>query len=116
MLSHRKTPALLTVSEPNACRTTRIPAPQVLLLALKLVGIGFWSLTISKIIKSVTTLSNPASVAYAQVRLSHARMHSKLLSSHRISLPPTHAVVMASSPPPCRTHAIDRERDGHAHF
>ena len=49
--------------------------PQVLLLALKLVGIGFWSLTISKIIKSVTTLSNPASVAYAQVRVPHERMH-----------------------------------------
>ena len=57
--------------ETNACRTALTPTPQVLLLALKLVGIGFWSLTISKIIKSVTTLSNPASVAYAQVRLSH---------------------------------------------
>lgn len=39
---------------------------EVIVILLKLFGIGFWSLAVSKIIRSVTTLGNPASIAYSQ--------------------------------------------------
>ena len=38
----------------------------VLLIILKLIGLGFWSLTISKLIHAITVLGNPATIAYQQ--------------------------------------------------
>lgn len=38
----------------------------ILLILLKLIGIGFWSFTISKLIHAITVLGNPATIAYQQ--------------------------------------------------
>ena len=39
---------------------------EIVIIFLKLFGIGFWSLTISKLIRSITVLGNPALIAYQQ--------------------------------------------------
>lgn len=39
---------------------------EVVQILLKLIGIGFWSLTISSLIKTIATLGNPALIAYQQ--------------------------------------------------
>ena len=87
-----------------------LAARQVLLLALKLIGIGFWSLTISRIIKSVTTLSNPASVAYAQVRAARTRAnaHTHTCASLSLSLPGTRRRRLSSAAPHSRECCIPR--------
>ena len=46
----------------------------ILVMVLKLIGIGFWSFTIAKLIHAITVLGNPAAIAYQQ-DIDVQRMH-----------------------------------------
>jgi hypothetical protein len=52
--------------ESNPHRQTLTNGEEILVIVLKLGGIAFWSLTISKLIRSMTVLGNPALLAYQQ--------------------------------------------------
>ena len=49
---------------PNEYKFTK--PEDVMLMTMKLLGIAFWSLTISKVIHAITVLGNPATIAYQQ--------------------------------------------------
>ena len=50
----------------NVYRTPFLPAEECLLTCLKLIGIGYWALTMSKLMRAVVVLGNPAETAYQQ--------------------------------------------------
>jgi hypothetical protein len=52
--------------ESNVYEAKFSTAEDVLLIVLKLLGLGFWSLVISKLIHAITVLGNPAVIAYQQ--------------------------------------------------
>ena len=52
--------------ETNVFGTMLTDGEEIVVIFLKLFGIGFWSLTISKLIRSITVLGNPSLIAYQQ--------------------------------------------------
>lgn len=55
-----------TFAESNIYLAKFTEAETILIMVLKLIGIGFWSLTIAKLIHAITVLGNPAAIAYQQ--------------------------------------------------
>ena len=56
-----------TFVEGNVYNAQFTNGEDILVMVLKLIGIGFWSLTIAKLIHAITVLGNPAAIAYQQV-------------------------------------------------
>ena len=75
-------------TEANIYQAKFTEAEDILLIVLKLLGIGFWSLTISKLIHAITVLGNPATVAYQQVRAPRHRPWIAVASAARLPLTP----------------------------